>query len=117
MSEFVVEMAVGVENYYFQLTNACSCTPSERISVSISFAISGDLLKSAKSDSLDDTVNYDAICHKLEHVLGQFDCGDSQIIAATINNVIKNYSPRITDGYFSLLMTCHDTFRYAQRLL
>lgn len=102
---------IGVKNYRMVKRGACGNSQCST-AVSISFQLEGDFLKAATSDQLDHTVDYDALCQKIEGTL----LGES-VNLTVLQECILNFSSLISGGYTELSLSCPHIFLKERGLL
>ena len=112
-----VHFTVGIEDFVCQAMQACSQCSTQNAQFSVSFGVHGNFLSAAQNDTLDATVDYDALCQELATELRPLPCGDASAIANLAKATISRFSARITGGYVAIRILCHEPFIVEQALL
>ncbi len=112
-----MEITVGVLDYQFALKKPCPKHHSHRARVKLSFELTGNFLTAAQNDKLLDTVDYDVLCVAIEDALDCTMCMDQTRLHKAVKSTIKEFSPLITGGYFTVQIFCHETFIIEDALL
>jgi hypothetical protein len=111
------EIFVGVVDLHLQSSKACHFNNDLFAAINLSFTLEGAFMLGAKSDALNDTVDYDALCRALTKVLDDFCCLSPVTIAMQAQRSIRQFSAKITGGYVNVGVLCHVPFPVEQALL
>lgn len=111
----IFSLNVGVENFYFVLKQRCVKNDIP-VLLSVSFTLHGEFEKAARSDRIDDTVDYDRLSAIIKHDLESLTCAHPNTIQEILRETIKNYSPLITGGFISFSLQCHHSLTMQERI-
>lgn len=111
------ELSVGVIDLAVHSHAPCAHDEKQVVKLCISFNLHGAFMRAAKTDSLNDTVDYDALATLLTSAFGDAHCGDLKAIAKQASLIIRKFSAQITGGYVSVRNNCHAPFTTEQALL
>lgn len=112
-----VQIAIGVKGFQFFLKHPCQKDAKVKISITLSFELTGNFLEACKSDNLIDTTDYESMCRQIVNTLEHSDCSDNLDIIERVENTVKRCSYLITGGCYDITLHCHDTFTTGHRLL
>ncbi len=112
-----VDFTVGIEGFLCSTLHPCSYCSLQNARFDLSFGVRGDFMQAALRDTLDDTVDYDALCQALAKGLQHASCSDRSALVRTASAIITRFSPQITGGYVAVKILCHEPFIVEQALL
>ncbi len=94
-----INLHIGVKNLSFALGKCL---------LKLSFELEGNFSAAAKSDCLQDTVDYDALSKHLENQLKALNCQQNNKIRAGIATALSNFSPLISNYYLETEILCDE---------
>lgn len=110
MSNNNFKITIGVKKYRISLSSSCLRQGHCLNDVELSFELEGDFIDAALKDDLSSTVNYDALCQRLNQELHTFYCHELAGITPRLISAMKEYSPLIKGGFLNLQCTIHGVF-------
>lgn len=100
---------VGVKGFRMTLKNPCYLKGECTNEVVLSFELSGNFLEAARSDEIEKTVNYAALCQYCKEILMSLPCHHLPH-AASLQSAIRGYSSLIEGGQVHLEGRSHAVF-------
>jgi dihydroneopterin aldolase len=106
----ISRMSLGVTDYCFSTKTACVEDPKKSCRVSLSLRLWGEFWPAALNDQINDTIDYEALCNDIAKYCDHLSCATIDLFEKRLQYAISQFSPIISQAYFSITITCHASF-------
>lgn len=109
-------ISIGIEDLIINL-KSCIHNPALKAQIFVNLRIDGDFLPAAKSDALNQTVDYDILGQHIAASIESLSCTEIKEIRARLVELTKDFSSLISGGFIESRLSCDTAFLNHRSLL